>query len=323
MQTPVVSIIIPVYNVEKYLRQCLDSILNQTYTNWECILVDDGSADSSPSICDEYAEKEKRFQVIHKQNGGVSSARNVGLKNISGKWVTFVDADDQVYPYYLETLLGLTNDECDSVCAGYVKCDLDDNTLYTTEDVKDYELLTYKESIIDFFSPKLFRYNGYVWNRMFRVSVINDNNLCFNENINFSEDSLFVMQFICVHNKKIPFTSRPVYKYYMNPNSVVHDWGRYNNKMFLDRTDVKIAVLKILEGSKIPDAYLLHIARFRIVMFYYNITRELRKYHINDKSIKFTIKKNIKECLPFHYYCLIYMTPFIPVVKCILGKKDK
>lgn len=89
-----ISVIIPVYNVEKYLRQCVDSIINQTYKNIEIILIDDGSTDSCPVICDEYAVKDDRIKVIHKKNAGVSAARNDGLKEITGDYVTYVDSDD-------------------------------------------------------------------------------------------------------------------------------------------------------------------------------------------------------------------------------------
>ena len=98
------SIIIPVYNSEKALRRCLDSILAQTMTDYECLLIDDGSTDSSGRICDEYAAKDERFRVFHKENGGVSSARNVGLDNAKGEWITFVDSDDSVEESFLESL---------------------------------------------------------------------------------------------------------------------------------------------------------------------------------------------------------------------------
>ena len=104
MQNPLVSIIVPIYKVEPYLRRCLDSIVNQTYTNLEIILVDDGSPDGCPQICDEYAAKDKRIIVIHKENGGLSSARNAGLKIASGAFISFVDSDDWVNDHYIETL---------------------------------------------------------------------------------------------------------------------------------------------------------------------------------------------------------------------------
>lgn len=102
-----ISVIVPVYNVEPYLRECVDSILAQTYRDFELILVDDGSPDNCGAICDEYAEKDDRIRVIHQQNGGLSAARNAGLDVAMGEYVTFVDSDDQVSPVYLECLFTL------------------------------------------------------------------------------------------------------------------------------------------------------------------------------------------------------------------------
>ena len=100
-----ISVIIPIYNVEKYLNKCIDSIINQTYKNLEIILVDDGSPDNCPQICDEYAKKDNRIKVIHKKNGGVSSARNVGLINSTGNYIGFIDPDDYIEPIMYEKLL--------------------------------------------------------------------------------------------------------------------------------------------------------------------------------------------------------------------------
>lgn len=103
-ETEKISIIVPVYNVEPYLRQCLDSVVNQTYRNLEIILVDDGSPDNCGTICDEYAAKDKRIHVVHKENGGISSARNAGLAICKGDYISFIDSDDFVSPYFIEVL---------------------------------------------------------------------------------------------------------------------------------------------------------------------------------------------------------------------------
>ena len=104
MMQPKISIIIPVYNVEKYLRRCLDSVLNQTFAGWQAICVDDGSPDNCAAILDEYAARDKRFAVIHQKNGGLSDARNAGLKKASGKYVLYLDSDDFLHPQTLEVL---------------------------------------------------------------------------------------------------------------------------------------------------------------------------------------------------------------------------
>lgn len=105
MENPKISIIVPVYNAERYLHRCIESILAQTFKDFELLLIDDGSKDNSGYICNEYAGKDERVKVWHKENGGVSSARNVGLDNVKGEWVTFVDSDDYISSNYFDNLL--------------------------------------------------------------------------------------------------------------------------------------------------------------------------------------------------------------------------
>ena len=120
MNTPFISIVVPVYNVERYLPRCIESILRQTYTNFELILVDDGTPDRSGIICDRYAERDSRIRVIHKENGGVSTARNTGIDAAKGEWITFVDSDDWVSDEYLKTLTThLHNNSYDLVIGGF------------------------------------------------------------------------------------------------------------------------------------------------------------------------------------------------------------
>ena len=116
---PKISIIVPIYKVESYLKRCIDSILNQTFTDFECILVDDGSPDNCPQICDEYAKKDKRIRVIHKKNGGLSDARNVGIDIAQGEYLGFVDSDDWIHPQMYEILYNgiVENNVKLSVCA--------------------------------------------------------------------------------------------------------------------------------------------------------------------------------------------------------------
>ena len=116
-----ISIIVPVYNTEKFLHRCIDSILAQSYTDFELLLIDDGSKDSSGTICDEYAEKDSRVRVFHKENGGVSSARNVGLDNAWGEWITFVDSDDYIEENFLKSFEG--NLDADLVVGNMVICE--------------------------------------------------------------------------------------------------------------------------------------------------------------------------------------------------------
>ncbi len=119
MKKPLISIIVPVYNVERYMERCLDAVVKQTYKNLEVILVDDGSEDRSGSICDRYASEDARFKVVHHQNGGLSAARNTGIKKATGEYITFIDPDDSITEDYIEYLYNLINKhEADlAICA--------------------------------------------------------------------------------------------------------------------------------------------------------------------------------------------------------------
>lgn len=139
---PVVSVIIPVYNVEKYLEYCLQSILAQTYDNLEIILVDDGSTDSSGRMCDSFTALDERIKVIHKVNGGLSSARNIGIKESSGEFITFVDSDDYIRKDYVEKLSRIMiHDNCDIVVGSYEKVytDIDFSIIDKNVDIKQYD----------------------------------------------------------------------------------------------------------------------------------------------------------------------------------------
>ena len=114
-----ISVIVPVYNTEQYLPRCIESILSQSFTDFELLLIDDGSTDGSGKICDAYAEKDNRIRVFHKENGGVSSARNMGLDEAKGEWVYFVDSDDELLHDGLQVLFDNTNKEVDVVLAGF------------------------------------------------------------------------------------------------------------------------------------------------------------------------------------------------------------
>ncbi len=131
MGNELVSIIVPVYNTEKYIRQCLDSILNQTYQNFECLLINDGSSDNSADICREYVAKDTRFRYFEKENGGVSSARNLGIECSWGAYITFIDSDDWVDSDYLEVLYSaLIEEQADIAVSTYKKFNISDNCWY-------------------------------------------------------------------------------------------------------------------------------------------------------------------------------------------------
>lgn len=195
-QVPSVSIIVPVYNAEKYLNRCIDSILSQTMTDFELLLIDDGSKDNSGRICDEYTEKDARVRVFHKPNGGVSSARNLGLDNAKGKWITFVDADDRCSCNYLEHLLSKVKDDTDLIISYAVICDS------TGEKAEVYP--EYRVNATNFerlFVDSDMHWHTSPWAKLYRASIIYENSLRFNEMMHIGEDADFLFSFMLITDK--------------------------------------------------------------------------------------------------------------------------
>lgn len=170
-----ISVIVPVYNSEKTLVRCVDSILSQTFSDFELLLVDDGSTDSSGKMCDNYALKDKRVHVFHKKNGGVSSARNVGLDNASGKWVTFCDSDDYVNGNWLQIYLSFCSKNVKLVMQSikYIGVEI-------AEKFNDNKESTILDFIETFYSSSLL---GYCCNKLFLLDVIRLYNVRFNESL--------------------------------------------------------------------------------------------------------------------------------------------
>ena len=164
MENDLISIIIPVYNVEKYINKCLESVINQTYRNLEIILVDDGSEDKSGKICEEISIKDNRIRVIHKENGGLSDARNIGLDNSNGEYIAFIDSDDFIERDMIEFLYYNINkyDADISICSNYI-FDEEECIDNSTKEIKVYNRLEIlKEVLLD---EKI---RSYAWNKMYK-----------------------------------------------------------------------------------------------------------------------------------------------------------
>lgn len=206
---PIISIIVPVYNVEKYLRECLDSISCQTCTDWECLLIDDGSPDNSGAICDEYAVKDSRFKVFHKPNGGVSSARNLGLDMASGEWVTFIDSDDFISPTFLEGLY--------APIAKGERLDLVHGGCTNWKDGKPSRINQFYEDYIGDEPDYVFeKFRGLTVSKLFRLENVNHwfdgLPLRFDEKMKIAEDMAFTLDYLLTV-KRYAFVSEVGYYY--------------------------------------------------------------------------------------------------------------
>lgn len=200
-----ISIIVPVYNVEKYLRKCLDSIINQTYQNIEIILVDDGSKDASGQICDEYKEKDARIRVIHKENGGLSSARNAGLEIAKGFFVMHVDSDDYLEKNAVELLvIKQEESEADIVSGNAYKETVEGQELLREPDYNNKE-----EMLLQCIKPTL---DHVIWRRLIRISLYRDNHIHAREGVNVGEDWQ-VMPLLVYYANKIAKIDDVIYHY--------------------------------------------------------------------------------------------------------------
>ncbi len=209
-----ISIIVPIYNVENYLRQCLDSIMGQTYQNFECLLINDGSPDHSADICREYVSKDSRFLYFEKENGGVSSARNLGIEHSKGEYITFIDSDDWVDSDYLEVLYNALIDEnADISVSTYKRFHMGDNCWYFHSSQRGYEkrVFTNQELIDEFIDLNTFDHSyGFVCGKLVRKDL--SDNIAFNEMTTLGEDMEYWLKLYLISNKVV-YVNRDSYIY--------------------------------------------------------------------------------------------------------------
>lgn len=206
-----VSIVMPVYNKEKYIENTIKSILQQTFNDWELLIVDDGSSDNSSFICDEFASSDNRFKVFHIENGGVSHARNVGIENASGKYITFIDADDKISDDYIEDLYRyINNDFADMVIGGYQK--IWENSVKEEVVKLPFSGMKKMKDILPTFA-QVQQYSGIYGccvNKIFKTSLLDM--VRFDENISLAEDFDFYLK-LYPYIKTIYFNDKPNYYY--------------------------------------------------------------------------------------------------------------
>lgn len=218
---PKISIILPVYNTEVYLPECIESILAQTFSDFELLVINDGSADRSGDICEQFALKDSRIKVFHQENKGVSAARNLGLDNAAGEYIMFCDSDDIVMPEWCAELLNLAETTESEVMCGYYEIydEYEKERLFS--EVEDITVLYENMYIYSYtagFSPFLVI-------RIFRKEIIEKNNIRFIEGRQLSEDALFVLEYYTfADHKKFSILNKPLYKYRFLKDSLTHKY---------------------------------------------------------------------------------------------------
>ncbi len=221
MEEKKVSVVVPIYNVENYLDRCVDTIVCQTYKNLEIILVDDGSTDNSGKLCDAWSEKDERVRVVHKKNGGLSSARNAGMEHATGDCIMFEDSDDWLEKELIEKCVKrMDTDESDLVIFGYRKVDEEENSqgefTFGNETFSKEELT---EQLYDRILEMSF---GYAWNKLYRMEVLVQSGLKNDSSIIDREDLVFNMQLL-KYLKRISYMDYVGYNYLQRSTSLLHN----------------------------------------------------------------------------------------------------
>ncbi|MDP4178301.1 MAG: glycosyltransferase [Bacillota bacterium] len=234
----VVSIIVPIYNAEKYLNECIDSIINQSYTEIEIILINDGSTDKSDEICKRYKELDKRIKYIYKENEGVSIARNTGIKISTGEWITFLDADDKAELNMCERFISnLNNSESDIYLFNHYRIfgnKINKAVAFSEDHIErraDNRFLFQLDLYSNYFDQSLSPYSnialGCVWGNFYKSTIIKNNNLYFNKNLRYSEDYLFTL-YVFQYAKSISYNNEAILYYRILQDSSAHvykdDW---------------------------------------------------------------------------------------------------
>lgn len=254
-----ISIIVPVYKAEQYIHRCIDSILAQSHADFELLLVDDGSPDDCGAICDEYAAKDTRIRVFHKENGGVSSARNFGVDNAKGEWIAFIDADDYVHPDFLASLYA--QHDADFIVGSFQIVGSDEIWDVLLNDHL-YDKSSLKENVftllmkINFQTP---------WGKLFNFELLRTHHLRFDEKMIANEDFLFVMNYL-LHIESLRTCASPYYFYERGNVNGLSQNSRYFDEYFygMDAFESATNALTQVFGDVLKHMYNICVRAFCI-----------------------------------------------------------
>lgn len=306
MKNPLVSIIVPVYKVEMWLYRCVDSILAQTMEDFELLLIDDGSPDKSGEICDEYIAKDSRVRVFHKENGGVSSARNLGLDNAQGEWISFVDADDLVEENYIAELLGSIKNEGSLVVSGLKK----EKNGIVIDCVEFYNEVVDKSDIeVLFGERKIFEY-GYPVSKLYRADILQDNNIRFNQDVHYAEDLLFLLEYL-LHIDNIVFCDKCNYVYKVDNSVLSQRFNLFESEycFFLEYSRLNKEIASKFDFIETKES--LRYGALALMRSLYSLYQN-KQY---DKDKRITILKQIK--LEYKSFIKLHYLPNLLLFKLV------
>ena len=322
MSSKNISIIVPIYNVEKWIDRCLSSIQKQSYEDFEVLLIDDGSCDNSDDICKEYTEKDKRFKYLKKNNGGLSDARNYGIDRAKGKYLIFIDGDDYVEKNYVEKLYrAITEYTTDVAICGFANVKpngmlIDNNTLSMT----DKEILTGREVIELSFDYKKMGWSlGCAWNKIYKATLFN--NLRFEKGRYYEDGLIFLFLFLNVN--KAAIVHEALYDYVQRDNSIMHsemsikkikddDYSMHKWIDLFRNNDERLYRLSIQKYKDwIINKWISHQSILSENDMCHYLQQQFRIYENIEKSADF--KRNIRDRLAFiNLNILYYMSKVLP-----------
>lgn len=295
-----ISIIIPVYNSEIYLEKCIESILNQTFKDFELILVNDGSKDNSYEICEHYHKQDSRIKVINKVNGGVSSARNAGLNVANGKYIGFIDSDDYIHPQMYEILYNkLINTKSDIAICDYKKVYLKDNieTILFDEKIVSKNILKFSniEALNQFYDKYGMRFTP-MWNKLFKKTLFQNNKF----EVGKCHEDEFIMHKLLYQSEYIIYIPIKLYYYFQSENSIMRKPFNILRLDAIDAYSQRVDFFKEINQKTLEEKalfaysqeFLIHYFKFKKYFPKSNILRKIKK----DYNSKFY------EILKLHYY---------------------
>lgn len=256
---PTISVVVPIYNMGKSLSACIESILIQSFTDFEVLLIDDGSTDNSIEICNKYAQNDSRVRVFQKKNGGVSSARNLGIENANGEWITFVDSDDFIP---VDALLNLSKNDCEDLIIGGYKNHISDELISLQNETTIVKSVDFGEFLSLNINASLFRTP---WCKLFKKEIIIRENLKFDSSLIFGEDTVFVTSYL-LFCSSIRICNKYCYNYYNIGDDYINKYKEHSISIFhygneITRLYDRLDALYSLSGTRIVYGFLFDILK--------------------------------------------------------------
>lgn len=305
MQKPIISIIIPIYNAEKFVNRCLKSILSQTFREWEVILINDGSTDHSGDICDEYSKSDSRFRVYHKSNGGVSTARNLGVEKSCGEWIMFVDADDQLTTSSLSIMADTLNTYKASQYVFSLIIEKEGRLTKGYLPYKTGDKIDAKELVRNHL---LYRITNGPCAKLFHREELSK--IRFPEGVKIGEDLIFCIEYALNSKLETVFVDRSTYVYYEIPTSAIHSQKSFSNEY----RKLSSCMYALLKKYNVNHMFTREFAAFSIINLLTSIDKEGSKPTQSEIIELLDYYREGKCCLERHiknYISLLSKKPLL------------